>query len=107
MLKVRSSAHRRSREMLPSKSEFRRRSRPWLGKQSTAARTCSPTYKRVRRFVSGRRPGRPEMVARGKRIFTPALDGDGRSGSAGTDTQGLWRADYRTDDCPAKGANTF
>src|SRR5262249_10448126 len=47
----------------------------------------------TRCFVSGRRPGRAEMVARGKRALTPALVGDRRSGSRGTDTQGLWRAD--------------
>jgi hypothetical protein len=34
-------------------------------------------------------------------------DGDGWTGSAGTDAQGLWQAGYRTNDCPAKGQNAF
>ena len=47
------------------------------------------------------------MVAQGRPTVTPALDGDGWTGSAGTDAQRLWQAGYRTNDCPAKGQNAF
>ena len=47
-----SSEHRRSREILPSRSEARNKSLPWLGKRSTGVRTCSRACRRLSIFLS-------------------------------------------------------
>ena len=64
--------------------------------------------RQVRGFVRGQGPGRPEMVARGRRTVNPVLDGDGRSGSAGTPTrQGFGRRVIERMIGQIKGQNAF
>src|SRR5215472_5965314 len=65
MLKVRLLVHRKSRGILPSRSEIRSRLRPWLAKQSIQVRTysqlcrqqsifLSPTHLKLKRAIEGR-----------------------------------------------------